>query len=381
MTSNELIKHANAVALRDSCTVPAEYVSDVFRQQISDLQKVAQTYDGRRRILLLGGGGYVGTVVAGHLLASGYAVRCLDPFVYGNDQAITHLLNDPGFDYRRGDMGDEATLDAALDRVSDVVILGGLVGDPITKTYPEQSAEINEGAVSRAINRLTTRDTLRRVIFVSTCSNYGLVENEELADEATKLQPLSLYAKAKVAMEQQVLAMKGKTAFEATVLRFATAFGLSPRMRFDLTVSQFARELALGRELVVFDPDTWRPYCHVSDFATLIRRVIEAPTERIDYEVFNAGGNANNSTKRNLVEIIQKSIPDTHVVIQTEGPDPRNYKVDFGKVVNALHFVPDWTVEDGVRQVISAVQSGLFQGSDEHYGNYTLIEPWAQGTQ
>lgn len=379
MTSDELIQRANAVALRDRCAAPAEYVSEVFRQQISDLQKIARAYNGRRRVLLLGGGGYVGTVVAGHLLASGYAVRCLDPFVYGNDHAITHLLNDPDFDYHNGDMGDEVVLDAALDRVSDVVILGGLVGDPITKTYPEQSAEINERAVSRAINRLAGRDTLRRLIFVSTCSNYGLVESQELADETTKLQPLSHYARAKVSMEQQVLALEGKTAFEATVLRFATAFGLSPRMRFDLTVSQFARELALGRELVVFDPDTWRPYCHVSDFALLIRRVIEAPTERVDYKIFNAGGNENNSTKRNLVEVIQKFIPNNRIVIQTEGPDPRNYKVDFSKLVDALHFTPNWTVEDGVRQVISAVQSGLFRGPDADYGNYTLIEPWARG--
>lgn len=376
LASKDLIAAASRIIARDADLLPAEYLNEVFSQQVSDLRRVAGFYTGPRRVLLLGGGGYVGTVVAGYLLDCGYAVRCLDPFVYGNDYAISHLLNNPNFEYCMGDMGDNATLDAALEAVSDVVILGGLVGDPITKKYPAASVVVNEAAVSAVIRNLSGRENLRRVIFVSTCSNYGLVEDGQLATELTPLRPLSLYAKAKVAMEELMLSYKGQTAFEGTVLRFATAFGLSPRMRFDLTVSQFAREMALGRNLVVFDPDTWRPYCHVCDFAILIRRVIEAPASRINYEVFNAGGNINNSTKRNLVELIQKYVPDAQIEIQKEGPDPRNYRVDFSKIAEALCFSPRLTIDDGVRQVVKAVRSGLFHGPDEIYGNFELRAPW-----
>jgi len=376
VSRDDLLKSAMHTAMRDAAEVPAKYVGEVFEQQLQDLARISKISAGPRKVLLLGGGGYVGTVVAGHLLDTGYSVRCLDPFVYGHEHAIGHLLNCSAFEYQNGDMGDTSALDRALDGVTDVAILGGLVGDPITKSFPGPSAAINEDSITSVVSHLAGRDHLRRVIFVYTCSNYGLVPDDALANETTQLSPLSLYAKAKVEMEKLVLSQKGKTAFEATVLRFATAFGLSPRMRFDLTVSQFAREMALGRDLVVFDPDTWRPYCHVCDFARLIRRVIEAPSHRIDYQVFNAGGDVNNSTKRSLVETIRKYVPDATITIQQHGSDPRNYRVDFSKLVNQLYFVPQWSIDDGVRQVVNAVREGLYAGPDENFGNFSLKSPW-----
>ena len=128
------------------------------------------------------------------------------------------------------------------------------------------------------------------MIFISTCSNYGIIEEGSLADEDFELKPLSLYAKSKVSAERFLLAQAGNVDYAATVLRFATAFGLAPRMRFDLTVNEFVKDLYEKGEILVYDADTWRPYCHVNDFARLVRVVLEAPSDAINFEVFNAGG-------------------------------------------------------------------------------------------
>jgi len=367
--TEDIIAAATAIATREADTLPADYVSAVFAQQVEDLTALN---GARRRVLLVGGGGYVGLVIAGQLLRAGYEVVCLDNAIYDHGDASAVYFNDPAFTYIGGDLRDPAVVVRALEGASDVVLLAGLVGDPITKKYPEDSDSINYHGLRGVLETLKTQHHLCRVIFISTCSNYGLVESGEPSTEDSELKPLSLYAKAKVAIEREALALKGSVNFPVTVLRFATAFGISPRMRFDLTVNEFTRDLALGRKLVVFDPDTWRPYCHVGDFALLIRRVLEAPRDRIDFQVFNAGGDINNSTKRTLLETIQKHIPGTDVEIQLQGPDPRNYRVDFSKVRNTLHFEPRWTIEDGVLQIIEAVRGGLFRNDDKLYGNYEL---------
>ena len=255
-----------------------------------------------------------------------------------------------------------------------MVLLAGLVGDPITKKFPKISKRINEEGIQRLIETLNGRG-INRLIFVSTCSNYGLIENNKLANEEFELKPLSSYATAKVAAEKKLLSMRGETDFSPTVLRFATAFGISPRMRFDLTVSEFTRDLALGKELLVFDAHTWRPYCHVRDFARLIQIVLEAPKQRVANEVFNAGGDINNYTKQMIVDAILEYLPNSRVRYQEHGSDPRNYRVDFRKVREQLNFSPQYTVKNGVAELLSAMENRVFEHVEKNpsvYGNYKI---------
>ena len=171
------------------------------------------------------------------------------------------------------------------------------------------------------------------------------------------------------------MSKKGKVNYTGTVLRFATAFGLSPRMRFDLSLSEFVRDLYFGEELLVFDEHTWRPYCHVRDFARLIDLVIQSAPEKVNFEVFNAGGEVNNYTKKMLVDIIQSFIPAAKIKYVANGSDPRNYKVSFNKVKNTLGFEPKFTIEDGVEELINAFSYGIFSDSLQHkenYGNYEV---------
>lgn len=327
-----------------------------------------------RRILLVGGAGYVGSVIAGHLLGCGYSVRCLDLLLYRNDVCVLPQLQNRKYEFLYGDHSRSEVVKRALEGVSDVVILSGLVGDPITKKYPEASGVINDHGMLQFIKQLNGHK-LNRVIFVSTCSNYGLIPDNVLADETYELKPLSLYAKSKVAVESELLGSKGKVDYAPTVLRFSTAFGLSPRMRFDLTVNEFVRAMYLRRPLEVYDAHTWRPYCHTKDFATAVRRVLEIGRARVAFEVFNVGRDDNNCTKQAIVEKIQMHIPDATITYKEHGSDPRNYRVDFSKIRDRLYFMPEHSVDDGIVETLLALENHLFdrvEGNLAFYGNYEI---------
>jgi len=327
-----------------------------------------------KNILLIGGAGYVGTVVTSHFLKQGYKVTVLDNFVYDNQFSVIPYVGDPNYKIVYGDMGDSKLLDSVSEGITDVIILSGLVGDPITKKYPKESEAINEVAVKNCMDYFNGRG-IDKLIFISTCSNYGLIKDNELADENFELSPLSLYAKAKVANEEYLMSKKGVVDYTGVVLRFATAFGLSPRMRFDLSISEFVRDMFFGQDLEVYDKDTWRPYCHVRDFARLLDIVINSEREKVNFEVFNAGGDINNATKQMLIDEILNRVPNANVSYSENGSDPRNYRVTFDKVKNILGFEPKYTVKDGVDELVDALEIGLYKDSvtnKNRYGNYEL---------
>ena len=373
MTS-EPIRHNEYVAAEVNAHLPEAQRARIHGEGLRALKALGQKGLSGRKILLVGGAGYIGSVVTDHLLRRGYAVRCIDRLLYGNQSAVLPSLGSARYEFLYGDITDRRTIGLALEGITDVVLLAGLVGDPITKKYPQQSAVINDQAVQQVIDSCQGLG-LNKLIFISTCSNYGLASDNVLLDEDADLRPLSLYAKSKVAAELKLLSLRDKVDYHPTILRFATAFGLSPRMRFDLTISEFTRTMFRKEELLVFDPHTWRPYCHVQDFAEVIRRVLEAPVDDVRFEVFNAGGDVNNFTKQMIVETIQASLPDSLVRYQTHGSDPRNYRVSFAKIRQRLFFEPTKTVRDGVSELIGALRLHLFddvEARPNFFGNYEI---------
>lgn len=363
---------AKEVAFRLNRDLPGQYQSEILVEEIRVLEEiVSRKALESRGVLLVGGAGYIGSVLTAHLLELGYRVRCLDLLLYDNHGCVLPYLSNPNYEFMHADFADGGRMDQALETMTDVVLLAGLVGDPITRKYPEISQRINHDGMIELVRRLDGRG-LNKVVFISTCSNYGLIEQDVAAGEDFDLNPLSLYAKAKVAVEKEILFLKGRVDYHPTVLRFATAFGLSPRMRFDLTVSEFTREMFLGRDLLVYDSETWRPYCHVKDFSVAIRRVLEAPSERVSFEVFNAGGDVNNRTKQMIVDEIRRFLPDARVRYKERGNDPRNYRVDFSRIRKHLYFEPAHTVSDGIGELTAALRQGLFDNVERHsnfYGN------------
>lgn len=331
----------------------------------------------KRKILLVGGAGYVGSVLTGHLLDAGYRVRCLDLLLYDNAHGVMPFQSRNNYEFLFGDFTDPEIIRESLQEITDVVLLAGLVGDPITQRYPEESQAINEAGLRKLIHSLNGWG-LRRVVFLSTCSNYGFIPRDQLADEDYELKPLSLYSKAKVAVEREILSPQGKCDYSPTILRLATAFGLAPRMRFDLTVNEFTRDLFQGKELIVYDADTWRPYCHVKDIARAVTLVLETSQVRVASQIFNTGGDRNNYTKRMIVDQIHQRIPHAWVRYQEGGSDARNYRVDFTKIREQINFEPHYSVGDGIREILDALKQNEFPKeiqNENHYGNYTLSYP------
>ena len=304
------------------------------------------------KVLLIGGAGYIGTVVIKHLIKKNFDVTCLDNLIYNNLYSLSEFEKDKKFNFVLGDLRNEALTNKLLNECDAVVILAGLVGDPITKKYPEISEKINNEGIKKLISSCKNKK-IEKLIFVSTCSNYGLSETDLPLNEESELKPISLYAKHKVEVEKYILSLKNNQDFSPTILRFSTAFGLSPRMRFDLTINQFTKSIFCKEALEVFDSNTWRPYCHVKDFGIALEKVLEADKKITDFQVFNVGGDDNNFTKKQIVKQIFKFIPGEKVTFTEKKRDPRNYKVNFSKINKILNFKIKYNVNDGIKEMIN----------------------------
>ena len=309
--------------------------------------------------LVTGGAGYVGSLVVDELLARGAPVRVLDTLLHGSVPSLLGAWGRPGFEFVRGDVRDPQIRRVALAGVDSVVHLAAIVGDPACARRPELAQEVNLDA-TRALLADCERLGVRRMVFASTCSNYGKMPGGVLATEEFELRPVSLYARTKVAAELDVLA-RGRNGLETCCLRFATVYGSSPRMRFDLTVNEFTRDLVLGEELVVFGEQFWRPYVHVRDAARAVGAVLEAPRDAVDGEVFNVGSTEENYRKLDIVELLQRRLPDARVRYVHKDEDPRDYRVAFEKIDVALGYRPRYTVGDGIDEVMALVRSGILE--------------------
>jgi len=329
-----------------------------------------------KEILVIGGAGYVGSVLVRQLLDKNYKVKVLDNLIYGNGASLSDLAEEKNFRFIKGDFSDTILLDKIMPGVTDIVLLAAMVGDPISKKYPELTNATNLDGPQKLFDYLSGK-SIDRFVFTSTCSNYGLRSNGEAATEEAELNPQSLYAETKVAFEKHILANLDNVDFSPTILRLATAFGLSKRMRFDLTISEFTRDLALGKDLLVYDENTWRPYCHVIDISNAIIRVIESPREKVFGQVLNVGSNSENYTKKMIIDLIQKYLPEAKVSYKEGGFDPRNYRVSFDKIKRELDFEPEISIEYSVKNLIDAVRNNLFTDVEERktfYGNYQVFQ-------
>jgi len=313
---------------------------------------------GPLNVVVTGGAGYIGSVAARELLCRGHSVTVLDSLMYGG-RALLGLYGD-GFRFCHADIRDADAVSGALDDADAVVHLAAIVGDPACARQPELARQVNLDASLQLLD-LCRRKRVRRLVFASTCSNYGrLPDSSRLATEDTALAPVSLYAENKVAVEKELLGGNDTASPQVTVLRFATVFGLSPRPRFDLTVNEFTAELLTARKLVVFGEQFWRPYIHVRDVARALTLAVESPASKLPGEVFNVGDTGQNYQKRQIVELVSRQIGgqvDIQYVHRDE--DPRDYRVCFDKIQSQLGFGITATVEDGIREIIGALHHGV----------------------
>lgn len=317
-----------------------------------------------QRVLVTGGAGYIGSCLVRLLLQQHYHVRVMDNLRFGGEPLID-LLNHERFQFIKGDVREENDLRQALPGINAIIHLASIVGDPACAKDPELARSTNlEG--TKLLYRLAGEFGVSRFVFASTCSNYGkMADANGYVDEDSALSPVSLYAETKVASEQFLLTQAGKSCCAATCLRFSTVYGLSLRPRFDLTVNEFTKDLVLGRELVVFGEQFWRPYCHVVDLARSAIAVIEAEPGLVASQVFNVGDTRENYQKQMIVDEIRKQIPDAKVRYVARNEDPRDYRVSFEKIKRQLGFSITLRVPDGIREIIHCLRDGLIRTPDD----------------
>jgi nucleoside-diphosphate-sugar epimerase len=310
------------------------------------------------KVTVAGGSGYIGALLCAELLAQNHEVTALDALIHGQNDVAAGLEAD-GVELIRDDVRNADARQKALEGSDALVHLAAIVGDPACARDPELSHEVNVDGT-----RLMVEDAKRlgveRVVFASTCSNYGrMADPTTPIDETGELRPVSLYAEQKVGIEKMLLGDE-TPGFSATCLRFATVYGVAPRMRFDLTVNEFTRDLWADRQLEVFGELFWRPYIHTADAARAIALVLSKPISEVGGEVFNAGHSDENYRKLDLVELILERLGRGDVEYVSRDEDPRDYKVSFEKIKERLGFRPQMRVPDGIDEIVVALEQNAF---------------------
>jgi len=327
---------------------------------------------GRRAIhnvTVIGGAGYIGSVLVRKLLERGYRVTVLDALVYG-DASLRDLHGRDGFEFVHGDMRNIEDVVEALQYADAVVHLGALVGDPACALDEKLTLEINLAA-TRMIAEAARGFGVQRFVFASTCSVYGA--SDQVLDERSALKPVSLYARTKIASEKALLGLNEEH-FAPVILRFATVYGLSPRPRFDLVVNLLAAKAACEGSISIFGGDQWRPFVHVDDAAEAIIRCLEAPLHAVRGQVFNVGSDQQNYQIAQLGDLIGNLVPGVEVVRQDKDVDQRNYHVSFSKIRKQLGFTTHHTVAGGILEIKAALEEGRIRDYREtHYSNYKTL--------
>lgn len=309
-------------------------------------------------ILVTGGAGYIGSTLVPLLLHRGHRVRVVDSLQYGGE-SLLHVWSHPAFEFRHADIRDRAAIRDALHTMHAVVHLAAVVGDPACAREPDLAHAVNLEA-SLELLEAAQKTGVGRFVFASTCSNYGkMADPDGYVDEDSELRPVSLYAETKVAVEHALLQAAHTTELCATPLRFATVFGVSPRMRFDLTVNEFAMELVTKHTLNVFGEQFWRPYVHVRDIARAVDMVLSAPETTVRGQVFNVGATDQNYQKQQLVELIMPYVPQATVEYVRRDEDPRDYRVSFARIKQQLDFTISRTVPEGISEIVQLLRDSM----------------------
>jgi nucleoside-diphosphate-sugar epimerase len=303
------------------------------------------------KILLTGSRGYIGTVMGPFLQAAGHDVRGIDSDLYrrstfgGWKETVPTTVKD----IRSLETSDLRGIDA-------VVHLAALSNDPLGDLNPQLTYDINHLASVR-LAEVARAAGVQRFAFASSCSNYGAAGDTPVNEES-ELNPVTPYGESKVRVERDVVKLATDD-FSPVFLRCATAYGLSPRLRFDIVLNNLvAWAFTAGKVLLKSDGSPWRPIVHIEDISRAFLTVLSVPRERVHAQAFNIGRNDQNYRIREIAEIVRETVPGSEVQFaEGAGPDKRNYRADFSKVARVLpEFRPEWDARRGAQQLYRAYQ-------------------------
>jgi nucleoside-diphosphate-sugar epimerase len=304
------------------------------------------------KVLLIGGGGYIGIPLAEELLSRGHGVRVLDRFYFGRE-LFEGIADKPGLELVQGDLREPDP--SVFQGVDAVILLGALSNDPCADLDPRLSHEINMNGTLRCAE-LAKAAGAKRLVFSSSCSVYGA--GQGLLTETSATNPVSLYAKLKLDAEERLHAMASDD-FCVTSLRHATVFGLAPRMRFDLVVNLMTlTAFQQGKIYVLGGGLQWRPLVHVRDVGLAFVTVLESEISVVQREIFNVGSDEQNLRVKDVATLVAQIVPNTKVEQVPSDADNRDYHVTFGKIAKVLGYKTRYSVEAGAREVYEALVSG-----------------------
>jgi len=308
-------------------------------------------------IVITGGAGYLGSVLTRKILNMGATVKVIDNLIQGG-HSLLGVIDHPKLFFYNADVREEMLIREVI-RGSDVVIhLAGIVGDPACAADEKLAYSVNVVGSENVFNACRVGG-VKKIIFASTCSNYGMMDKEkyEYVDESSDLAPVSLYATHKVEMEK--LLIGGYEDLNPTIFRFSTLYGISPRMRFDLTANQFVMEAFVNGKLLIYGEQFYRPYLHVLDATTAIWIVLGS--KAVGSNIWNVGDNSENYTKKDIVSKIKRVMPMGKLEVEyiNKEEDPRDYKVSFNKIKQDLVFKTKYNVNFGIMSILKLLAAGV----------------------
>ena len=329
-------------------------------------------------VLITGGAGYIGSFLTSELLRANYQVTILDSLLFGGESLIP-FLHHPNFHFVKADVTDPRAIKDSLkdnwQKPNAIVHLAAIVGFPACQAVGKQVAwRYNVEATQKVFEQASDLG-VERFVFASTYSNYGLSADGKPVTEESPLNPQSIYAETKIAAEEFLLAQKDPSC-APLLFRFATLYGMSPRTRFDLIVNQFVLEAFTKRSLIIYQRGYSRSFVHIQDVVRGIMMGLEAERSTIRGEVFNLGTDNGNYSKDDIVGLVLKRMPETVVEYKdlTFGGDMRDITVSFAKIKRVLGFETKLDVDDGIRDLLFALKSGLIKNpTDEKYRNAQFI--------
>jgi len=334
--------------------------------------------DNKKHILVTGGAGYIGSLLTAQLLRLGNQVTVLDSLLYSGE-SLLGFLHDPNFHFAKADVTEPGAVRSSLRRdwpKPDIVVhLAAIVGFPACQAVGRQAAWKYNVEATKMVFEQAIGAGADRFVFASTYSNYGLSVDGKPVTEESPLNPQSLYAETKIAAEEYLLAHKDSSC-APIVFRLSTLYGISPRTRFDLIINQFVLDAYSNRELIIYQRGYSRSFLHVQDVVRGMSMGIEAAEKKIRGQIFNLGTEMGNYTKDEIVGLVVKRLPETVVTYKdlTFGGDMRDLTVSFEKIKRELGFEATLTAEDGVREVVHALRTGLIRNPhDERYRNAQFI--------
>lgn len=300
------------------------------------------------RILLLGGAGYIGSILAKKLILMGYTVTVFDKFIYMSKNDLKKFINNKNLELINGDSRNISEIFSVVKKNDIVVHLAELVGDPLCEKQPAKTYEINFLA-SMAISNICKNLSISKLIYVSSCSVYGTNKKNELLTENSKILPISVYAKLKALIEKTIIRNMDEYC-RPCILRLGTVFGSSLRPRYDLVINLFSGLVANNKTLTIQGGDQWRPFIHVEDVADSIIKIIKLNKDKTNGQVFNLA--SFNCKISDIGKTIKKIFPKVKIKFNKVAKDKRDYRVSSLKAQKAFSFKPKFSLEMGIKELV-----------------------------